>query len=111
MLDFKSNINIILAVLLVAFFISCKKETQIIQDITVDNVIYEINDVSIYDSNVQKEKQKNNTQYISITYSDLYQKTITSNLLTDLSFLLLAFGDKMVMSEVIISNMLIIIFH
>ena len=43
------------------FFIittSCTREEQIIADITIENVIYGINDVPVYSSNVEKKKQK-----------------------------------------------------
>ena len=97
------------AIYIFLFFIittSCTREEQIIADITIENVIYGINDVPIYSSNVEKKKQKTSAQYLSTSYSDLYQSTISSNDLVNLSSILRASGDKILMSELIINNFL-----
>jgi hypothetical protein len=85
---------------------SCTREEQIIADITIENIIYGVNDVPIYSSNVQKNKQKSNTQYLSTVYSDLYQTTIPGNDLVNLTGILRSSGDKIMMSELIINNFL-----
>ncbi len=82
--------------------IGCKK--KVTQEVVYDNVIYELNPKSIYLTNAQKNKQKNESQYHSIVYSDLYKKTIPNNQLSDLSNLSLAFGDKQVFNELVVSN-------
>lgn len=86
--------------------ISCTREEQVIADITIENVIYSINDVPIYSSNAQKNKQKTSAQYLSTVYSDLFQTTIPGNDLVNLTSILRASGDKVMMSELIINNFL-----
>ena len=83
------------------FLFSCTRESQITADITIENVIYGLDDVPLYTSSVDKNKQKTNTQYLSTIYSDLYQTTIPGSNLATLSNMLLASGDKIMMSELI----------
>ena len=92
--------------LLFIIITSCTREEQIIADITIENVIFGINDIPVYSSNVEKKKQKTSAQYLSTSYSDLYQSTISSNDLVNLSAILRASGDKIMMSELIINNFL-----
>tara|TARA_Y100001954_G_scaffold105555_1_gene114696 strand:- start:55 stop:576 length:522 start_codon:yes stop_codon:yes gene_type:complete len=80
---------------------SCTRESQITADITIENVVYGLEDVPLYTSSVDKNKQKTNTQYLSTIYSDLYQTSIPVNDVAELSKLLLASGDKIMMSELI----------
>ena len=91
-------------ILVILFFglLGCKK--KVTQEVVYDNVIYELNPKSVYITNAEKTKQKNESQYQSITYSDLYQKSIPKGQLNDLTTLSLAFGDKQVFNELIISN-------
>ena len=84
--------------------LSCTREEQIIADITIENVIYGIDDVPLYTSNIDKNKQKSNAQYLSIVYSDLYQTTIPGSDLAKLAKLLLASGDKIMMGELIVNS-------
>ena len=103
------NMQVFRSIWITIFFIcmtSCTREEQIIADITIENVIYGINDVPIYSSNAQKNKQKTSAQYLSTVYSDLFQTTIPGNDLVNLSGLLRASGDKIMMSELIINNFL-----
>ncbi len=83
---------------------SCKKNTQIINQKIVDNVIYEVRNEVIYQDNSEKTKQKSNTQYISILYANLFQTPISTSDLTDLSEVRTAVGDKQLVDELIINN-------
>lgn len=82
--------------------ISCKK--TIVQDKVYDNVIYDLGNQVVYTSASQKTKQKTATQYLSILYADLKQTTIPNNELTNLSQVNLAFGDKGLVNEVLVSH-------
>lgn len=82
--------------------VACKKKT--VEEVTYDNVIYELDDVPVYSSNVQKTKQKSPTQYISILYSDLFNKSIPTTELTELGELSLAMGDKGMANELLLTH-------
>jgi len=84
---------------------SCKKDVEITRNIDY-NVIYEVDTVYVYQTSADKTKQKSSDQYISILYSDLYQKSILANDLSELSQATLAIGDKQLVNEIIISNYL-----
>jgi hypothetical protein len=94
-----------LILLFVACFIfhsSCKK--KIIQDKVYDNVIYDVGKVSLYQSAADKKRVKTPTQFISIMYADLFQKTISTQELNDLSVMYSSEGDKGLMTEMLVSN-------
>ncbi len=91
-------------VLFSLIFISCKK--KVIEETVYDNIIYEVNDVAVYGSNVEKTKQKSTNQYISILYTDLFNQAISNNELAEISELTLAMGDKQTSNELIISHYL-----
>ena len=96
--------KIFLLLLVVCIFASCKK--QIVQDKTYGNVIYDIGNVVLYQSAAQKTRQKTPTQFLSILYADLFQKSIPSNELNDLSILFLANSDKGMINEMLVNNYL-----
>lgn len=93
-----------LAIVFVILFFSCKKET--VETQVYDNVIYEVDSTKLYNSSAEKNKQKTPTQYISILYSDLYNKTISTNELSELNELSLAVGDKTMVNELTLSHYL-----
>ena len=83
---------------------SCKKE--VVETQVYDNVIYEIDTQRLYSSSAEKIKQKTQTQYISIMYSDLFSQNVSSNELSELSELSLAIGDKTMANELTLSHYL-----
>ena len=83
---------------------ACKKEYTEKQ--VYDNVIYEMDTVRLYNSAAEKSRQKSQTQYISILYSDLYNKSIPTNELSELSELGLATGDKTMVNELTLGHYL-----
>ncbi|MCX6351603.1 MAG: hypothetical protein NTX03_07065 [Bacteroidetes bacterium] len=100
--------NILLAFLLAFVFASCKKETtEKKQTIVYDNVIYHVDTIPVYKSAAEKTRQKTANQYYSILYSDLFQKSIPSKELADLTQLSLSIGDKKLVNEMMIKNYLI----
>ncbi len=89
---------------LLAFLASCQE--TVIQETVHDNVIYEVDTVSIYTSNVEKDKLKSSIQFISILYADLFKQAITSATLARLDELKLSIGDKGLANEMIITDFL-----
>lgn len=83
---------------------SCKR--TIIQQPVYDNVIFQVDTVYVYSSNVEKTKQKTSSQYLSILYADIFQQTIPTRTLTDLDQLGLALGDKTLANSLVINNFL-----
>lgn len=86
-------------------FSSCKKETTINKQTVVDNYLYEINGETLYQSNVEKTKQKSAEQFISIAFSNLFQTTIDQNNLNQLAEVRLATGDKQMADELILNSL------
>ena len=76
---------------------SCKKEKK---------VIYHLNDVNITQNSYNKDHLKSTTEFISIAYSDIFGTVITNDKLSDLSAMYTAFGDKILLEEMVIKNFL-----
>lgn len=87
---------IFISTLITLSFSSCKKKEY----------IYEVNDESITKEGVNKSTLKNNTEFISMVYSDLYGTTIPNAKLTNLSLEYDACGDKELIEDLIIRNLL-----
>lgn len=83
---------------------ACKKETQVVTTQVVDNVIYQVGGTAVYQDNSEKNKEKSNTQYISILHANLFQTSISPSDLTDLSEIRTAIGDKAVADELILNS-------
>ena len=90
--------------LLLTTGLSCKKEITTIREVVPDNYIYGINGDTLYQSNVEKTKQKSSEQYLSILYANLFQSTIPPSDLAQLSELRLASGDKQLIDELVLNN-------
>ena len=76
-------------------FASCKKE---------DNLIYEVNTVETQPIDYEKGTLKTEQQYLSILYSNLFQKSLPANELFNILDLVWSCGDKESIYEVIISS-------
>ena len=74
---------------------SCKKDVI---------ATYDVNDVDIEDKSLIKDRSKSNKQFISILYTTLHQKAISSNQLIRTERVIESFGDKALINEVIVSN-------
>ena len=74
---------------------ACKKDT-----------FYEVNPVDVSQTGADKPNLKSNIELISIAYSDLFGSSISQSQLNDLSGAYESFGDKNVLVEIIIKNML-----
>ena len=87
---------LVLTILLIGFT-SCNKETE---------YIYEVNDVQVRQDIIGKGILKSTIEFLSIAYSDIYGNTISQNQLNRLSLLYLAFGDKKLLEDLLIKNMI-----
>jgi len=68
------------------------------------SVHYDVNDVDIEDKSLIKDRSKSNKQFISILYTTLHQKAISSKQLIRTERVIESFGDKALINEVIVSN-------
>jgi len=95
-----------LLLLLVAstvLFSACKKETTYVNQTVVDNHIYDVNGEELYQSNVDKNKQKSPEQYLSILFTNLFNTTIEQQDLLELAEVRRAIGDKQMIDELILN--------
>lgn len=83
--------------LLVFSFTACKKETD---------YIYGVDDVQVRKDVGSKTVAKSMVEFISIAYADVFGNTISQNQLGQLSLLYLSFGDKRLLEDLLIKNML-----
>jgi len=76
---------------------ACKKENIF---------IYDIENVKVSRSNSTKENLKNEIEFISIAYADVFGTSPNQSSLNALSVIYLSFGDKKLIEDLIIKNML-----
>lgn len=88
----------------ISWLAACKKETHTNHIPVVDNVIYEVEDEVVYQSNAEKDKLKTSSQYLSILYANLFQTSISQQEVTDLSEIRLAMGDKQAADELVLNG-------
>lgn len=93
---------LIFGLALVFGFSSCKKKIN--ETVVYDNVIYDLDQQDLYQSNVEKTKQKSPAQFISILYADLYGTSMPNTQLLDLNELSLSIGDKVMFNELLLSD-------
>ena len=75
--------------------ISCKRKVE---------VSYGVNSVDVYDSKAQKKKPKNEAEYISILYTNLFQSPISPSILYQTQNVLYSIGDQSAAKEMLLSN-------
>jgi hypothetical protein len=85
------------ALALAASLVSCKKETI---------YTYGVDDVRVEQPGVVKPNLKNDLEFISIAYTDLHGSTIPQDKLEEMALCYTAFGDKRLMIDMVILNML-----
>lgn len=83
-------------------FSNCKKEIVTQNEVNTD-YIYNVDNEVIYQSNVEKTRQKTPELYISILYSNLFQTTIPANDLSQLTGIRAATGDKQLADELFLN--------
>jgi hypothetical protein len=82
---------------LLSFLISCKKETQL---------VYEVDNVTVQKDKIGKGVNKSTIEFISIAYSDVFGSSISQDALGKVSLLYTSFGDKRLLEDLLIKNML-----
>jgi len=82
------------ALVLILSFSSCQK----------DYFVYEINDQKILPVNSQKIKPKSITQYISILYTNFFQRAISPNSMLQAQKAIESVGDKQVAFDILLSK-------
>jgi hypothetical protein len=65
---------------------------------------YEVNDVSVLEDKSKKTKKKNDAEYVSILYTNLYQTAISPNQLYKTQSVVYSIGDQDVANEMLMSN-------
>lgn len=91
----KSMKKLVLFAIVVLSLSNCKKETDF---------VYEVNDVQVSKDKIGKGIPKTTVEFISIAYSDLVGSTISQNDLSRVTLLYLAFGDKRLIEDLLIKN-------
>lgn len=81
-------------IFLMFFLTSCQK----------DFYVYEIDDQTILPVNSQKIKPKSITQYISILYTNFFQKAISPNSMLSAQKAIESIGDKQVAFDILLSK-------
>jgi len=89
--------NIFTFLFLVSLAASCKKETL---------TVYEVDNVTVRKDQIGKGVNKTTIEFISIAYSDVFGTTISQDGLSKVSLLYTSFGDKRLLEDLLIKNML-----
>lgn len=96
-MNMRISIKILTYILPIALlFSNCKKEEQLYH--------YEVNENELYPPNAKKNKLKTNEQWVSILYTNLFQKALSANDVYSIARVIESIGDKEIAREVIISN-------
>ena len=92
----------LLLLLVPIFLLNCKKE--IITETTINkDFVYDVEGEVIYQSNVEKTRQKTPELYISILYSNLFQTSVPQQDLAQLAQIRAATGDKQLADELFLN--------
>ncbi|MFK7922114.1 MAG: hypothetical protein AB8H47_09165 [Bacteroidia bacterium] len=71
-----------------------------------DVYLYEVNEVEIKTTNLDKSNLKTDLEFLSLAYSDLFGTTISENALSQMVNSYNSVGDKLLIADYIILNML-----
>lgn len=74
------------------------------QACTEEYTVYEIEDLTVLPVNSQKIKPKTVTQYISILYTNFFQKAIGPNKMLEAQKAIASIGDKQVAFDILVSK-------
>lgn len=88
---------------MVVTFSNCKKEIVTQNEVNADYT-YNVENEVIYQSNVEKTRQKTPELYISILYSNLFQSSIPANDLSELAGIRAGTGDKQLADELFLNG-------
>jgi len=95
MLDLNRKILIVLSIVAILLFASCKKDPE---------PRFVLNQVDLYPNSASKTKLKSNEQWVAILHANLFQSALSANQLFQISECIASIGDKELAREVIISN-------
>jgi len=70
------------------------------------DVAYQLNEEDIFPIDAQKAKLKTEGQYLAILHANLFQQALSANKVIELEDIIFGFGDKDLIHEVIISNLM-----
>jgi hypothetical protein len=87
-----------IALLLLVWVWGCKETSK--------EYIYELKDVNIKQDQANKKFSKSDIEYISVVYSDLFNKTISTDEINKLLRLYTASGDKQTIMDMVIRTFL-----
>jgi hypothetical protein len=90
-----SATGVMVAALTAGVLTGCKKD---------QDLLYELNPVTLYNGSAEKDKLKTNEQYVSILFTNLFQTGISSEAVFELNQCLMSIGDQEFGREVLISN-------
>lgn len=85
------------AIATITLLSACKKEYD---------YVYDVNPVTVNQGTGTKANVKTTTEFVSIAYKDIFGSTISANYMNQLSLAYLSFGDKKLIEDIIIKNML-----
>lgn len=83
-------------VIILITIVGCKEETY----------VYDVNEVTVNPNNSEKDKEKSVPQFISILYTNIYQKALSPDDLVEISELIASIGDKQIAYETILAKMI-----
>ena len=84
-----------LLLVLPVIYVACKKEKQ---------VTFGVVDRPVVEAKALKTKRKNDAEYISILYTNLYQTPVSPNQLYKTQNIIFSIGDRNVAVETVLSN-------
>lgn len=84
--------------LVIIAFTSCKKEVDL------QEKVFYVNKEKLYASAADKTKEKNNSQWVAVLYTNLFQQALSAGDLYRAGQCITSIGDKELAREVIISN-------
>lgn len=89
--------TIIASLILLIGFSSCKKET-------LEDKVFQINDVTLYPNASAKLKEKTDSQWVAVLYTNLFQQALSAGEIYRAGECITSVGDKEIAREVIIST-------
>lgn len=93
-----NTLKIVSLSLVLLTVVSCKKELKL------EDRVFEINKESLYATAADKTKEKNNSQWVAVLYTNLFQQALSAGDLYRAGQCITSIGDKELVREVIISN-------
>jgi hypothetical protein len=93
-----TTIKILALTLITLTTISCKKELKL------EDRVFVIDKESLYATAADKTKEKNNSQWVAVLYTNLFQQALSAGDLYRAGQCITSIGDKELAREVLISN-------